>query len=203
MWKEMRVYVAVAALPILCAIVFIAIKVVRGARVLQQAERNQSQRAMVIRHPNPTTPKSQDTGEAVHNIAPLAIVTVSSVEESAGSPGTQNPVGAVADGAVDTKEWVTREQMGGAWIKLSWDRPARVTELALYDRPNRLENVLSGTLSFDDGSLIAVPALPPGGTPWHITIPPKIVHWVMFRIDRAEGKNTGLEKIMVFGTMNP
>src|SRR2546423_658649 len=80
------------------------------------------------------------------------------------------------------KEWVTREEMGRAWIKFSWDRPARVTELALYDRQNRLDNVLSGTLNFDDGTLIAVPALPPGGTPWRITIPPKVVHWLMFRM---------------------
>jgi hypothetical protein len=46
---------------------------------------------------------------------------------------------------------VTQEEMAGSWIKLSWDRPASVTEVALCDRPNQLDNVLGGTLSFDDG----------------------------------------------------
>jgi hypothetical protein len=36
-----------------------------------------------------------------------------------------------------------------------------------------------------------------------MTFPPKVVHWLMFRIERAEGKNTGLEEIMVFETSNP
>jgi hypothetical protein len=198
MWKELRVYVVVAALALFCAAAFIAIKLVSSARLLHESERSRNERATVLRHPNLRTAKSEETGKAVHNIAPFATVTVSSVEASNDTLG-----GGVADGVVDTKEWVTREEMGGAWIKLSWDVPAVVTELALYDRPNRLDNVLSGTLSFDDGSLITVPALPPGGTPWRITFPPKVVHWLMFRIDRAEGKNTGLEEIIVFGTLNP
>ena len=133
----------------------------------------------------------------MRNIAPFATVTVSSIDESDERLG-----GGVADGVVDTKGWVAREEMAGAWIKLSWDRPALVTEIALYDRPNRVDNVLSGTLTFDDGTSIAVPALPTAGSPWRITISPKVVHWLMFRIDRAEGRSTGLEEIMVMGTQS-
>lgn len=198
MWKELRVYVVAAAVALLCVVAYIAIKLVTSARMLHEAERSRNERVTVIRHPNLRMPTSRDTGEGAHNIAPLATVTVSSVEESDERLGA-----GVADGVVDTKEWVTREETGGAWIKLSWDHPAIVTELALYDRPNRLDNVLSGTLSFDDGSAIAVPALPSGGAPWRITFPPKAVRWLVFRIDRAQGKNTGLEEIMVFGTLNP
>jgi hypothetical protein len=124
-------------------------------------------------------------------------VTVSSIEESDEHAG-----GGVADGVVDTKEWVAREEMSGAWIKLSWDRPTVITEIDLYDRPNRVDNVLSGMLTFDDGSSIVVPALPADGSPWRITFPPKVVHWLMFRIDRAEGRSTGLEEIMVMGTQS-
>jgi hypothetical protein len=151
----------------------------------------------VIRRPNPAPSEPAGNHEAVQNIAPLATVSVSSVEEAPGQS-----IG-VADGVVDTKEWVTREEMNGAWIKLSWDRPVLVTEIALYDRPDRSTNVLGGTLSFDDGSSVAVPALPPAGTPWRLSFPPKTVHWVMFRIDRAEGRNTGLEEMMVFGALQP
>ena len=196
MWKELRIYVVIAASALLCVVLFFALRLASSARMLHEARRARNERSTVIRHPDVKMPESPDM--TAHNIAPFATVTVSSAEESNGRLG-----GGVADGVVDTKEWVTQEEMAGAWIKLSWDRPASVTEVALYDRPNRLDNVLGGTLSFDDGSVIAVPALPPAGTPWRMTFPPKVVHWLMFRIERAEGKNTGLEEIMVFETSNP
>jgi hypothetical protein len=198
MWKDFRLYVVVAALPLLCTAVFIAAKLSSTARLLREGERTRREMARVIRRPNAGTPESDDINKTAHNIAPFATVTVSSIAES-----DQRLGGGVADGNIDTHEWVTHSEMGGAWIKLSWDRSATVTEIALYDRPNRLDNVLSGRLSFDDGGVIPVPALPPGGAPWRITFSPKIVHWLEFRIDRAEGTNTGLEEIMVFGALNP
>jgi len=197
MWKELRVYVVVAALAFICVVAFLAVKLVSSARMLDRAERGRNERVTVIRHPNPEPSKAPGRGAFVHNIAPLATVTVSSIDASDERVG-----GGVADGVVDTKGWVAREEMAGAWIKLSWDRPAMVTEVALYDRPNRVDNVLSGTLTFDDGTSFAVPALPSDGSPWHITISPKVVHWLMFRIDRAEGTSTGLEEIMVMGTQS-
>jgi hypothetical protein len=72
----------------------------------------------------------------------------------------------------------------------------------LYDLPNLTENVLSGTLTFDDGSTIPVESLPPGGAPRRIRFQAKTVRSVVFRIDRAQGPNAGLAEIMVFGTMN-
>ena len=197
MWKELRVYVVVGVLAFICVVAFFAVKLVSSARMLNRAERSRNERVTVIRHPNLEPSKAPGKGEVVHNIAPLATVTVSSIDESDQRLGV-----GVADGVVDTKGWVAREEMAGAWIKLSWDRPALVTEIALYGRPNRVDNVLSGTLTFDDGTSLAVPALPAAGSPWRITIPPKIVHWLIFRIDRAGGRSTGLEEIMVMGTQS-
>ena len=197
MWKELRVYIVVAGLAFICVVAFLAIKLVSSARMLNRAERSRNERITVIRHPNLEPLKAPGNDEVVHNIAPLATVTVSSIDESDERLG-----GGVADGIVDTKGWVAREEMAGAWIKLSWVHPALVTEIALYDRPNRVDNVLSGKLTFDDGTSIAVPTLPPTGSPWRITIQPKVVHWLMFRIDQAEGRNTGLEEIMVMGTQS-
>ena len=153
MWKELRVSVVIAASALFCVVLFLALKLASSVRMLHEAERSRTERMIVIRRPNLRMPESQDTYKTMHNIAPLATVTVSSVEESDERLG-----GGVADGIVDTKEWVTREESTGAWIKFSWDRPATVTELALYDRPNRFDNVLSGRLSFDDGNVISVPA---------------------------------------------
>jgi hypothetical protein len=153
--------------------------------------------ATVIRRPSVVTGAKQSIPPrpqaAPRNIAPLATVTVSSVADSGGQPA------GVADGVVDSSEWVARGELQGAWIKLTWDRPAVVEQIDLYDRPSPLENVLGGTLIFDDGAMIPVPKLPPDGTPWHVKIPPKHVTWIMFRIDAAQGRTTGLAEIMVFG----
>ncbi len=155
----------------------------------------------VIRYPDSIKaaglPQSVE-GEALPNIAPYAKVTVSSVDPSHGSFS-----GGVADGIVNVQEWMSHRQTAGAWIMLEWNSPALVEEVDLYDRLSPEDNVLSGTLIFDDGSVIAVGALPTDGTPAQIKFIPKPVSWLMFRIDNAQGRNAGLGEIMVRGTLNP
>ena len=131
------------------------------------------------------------------NIAPLATVTVSSEDAGRGQTGE-----GVADGRPDASEWSSAGEGAGAWITLAWDRPAVVTEIDLYDRPSPIDNVLSGTLSFDDGTVIVVRALPADGTPERVVFAPKTIHTVTFRIDQAQGRNAGLGEIMVVGTLN-
>ncbi len=131
------------------------------------------------------------------NIAPLATVTVSSEDTSSGQTGQ-----GVADGRPDGSEWSSAGEGAGAWITLSWDRPATVSEIDLYDRRNPLDNVLSGTLTFDDGSAIVVHALPASGTPERVIFTPKTIRSVTFRIDQVQGHNAGLDEIMVLGTLN-
>jgi hypothetical protein len=108
----------------------------------------------------------------------------------------------VADGLPDASEWATAGEGAGAWITLTWDQPATVSEIDLYDRPDPVENVLSGTLTFEDGTVIVVHALPAEGAPERVVFPPKTIRSVTFRIDRAQGRNAGLGEIMVIGTLN-
>jgi hypothetical protein len=151
---------------------------------------------VIIRHPN-KVPVTQLGDRRQRNLAPLATVTVSSEDSARG----QSAEG-VADGRPDTNEWSTAGEGAGAWITLAWDRPATVTEIDLYDRPSLLDNVLSGTLTFDDGSVIVVHSLPTAGGPEKVVFPPKIIRSVTFRIDQAQGRNAGLDEIMVIGTLN-
>ena len=151
---------------------------------------------VIIRRPNPV-PVTQVGDRRLRNIAPLATVTASSEDSARG----QSAEG-VADGRPDTNEWTTAGEGAGAWITLAWEHPATVTEIDLYDRPNPLDNVLSGTLTFDDGSIIVVRSLPAGGGPERVVFPPKVVRSVTFRIDQAQGTNAGLDEIMVIGTLN-
>jgi hypothetical protein len=151
---------------------------------------------VVIRRPD-RVPVTQATDPHQRNLAPLATVTVSSEDNARGQSGE-----GVADGRPDANEWTTAGEGAGAWITLVWDRPATVTEIDLYDRASPVDNVLSGSLTFDDGSVIVVRALPASGGPEKVVFPPKVIHSVTFRIDQAQGRNAGLDEIMVIGTLN-
>jgi len=187
MTTGVRVLVAVIVAALVSAAILVGIRFAPAARHV----------ATIIRRPSAVTPAIQSTSRSpqtgLRNIAPFATVTVSSAEDSGGQSA------GVADGVVDASQWVARGELQGAWIKLTWDRPAVVEQVDLYDRPSPVDYILGGTLIFDDGAMIPVPKLPPEGTPWHVRIPPKHVNWVMFRIDAAQGRTTGLAEIMVFG----
>jgi hypothetical protein len=153
--------------------------------------------ATVIRRPGSFTHAASTGNAGIRNIAPFATVSVSSVEESDSTLAQ-----GVADGVADSKDWVTEGETAGAWIRLDWSAPATIFGVDLYDLPNPVDNVLSGTLTFDDGSVLPVESLPPTGAPRRIAFPAKTVRSVVFRIDHAQGLNAGLAEIMVFGTLN-
>src|SRR6185436_10575806 len=90
-------------------------------------------------------------------------------------------------------------QLAGAWVQLNWSTPVSVAQVNLYDRPLAGENVLAGTLSFSDGTSIAVGALPADGKLLPVTFAPKTVTWIRFTIDQAAGTAAGLSEIEVLG----
>ena len=153
--------------------------------------------ATIIRRPGSFVRAGRTENAGIGNIAPFATVSVSSVEESDSALAQ-----GVADGVADSKDWVTEGEAAGAWIRLDWDAPATIMGVDLYDLPNPTDNVLGGTLTFDDGSTIPVASLPPSGAPLRIRFAAKTVRSVVFRINQAQGANAGLAEIMVLGTMN-
>ena len=156
-------------------------------RVAAIVRRPKAPLALVVKRPTPV---------GLANLAPLATVTVSSVEEDdrSGAEG-------VADGVPDESQWLSEGETSGAWLKLTWDTPVTISEIELFDRPSLTDNVTAGTLSFDDGSAIPVDALPPNGSPWRTVFRPKTVRTLIFRIDRAQGRNAGLAEIVVYGAV--
>jgi hypothetical protein len=189
MFGTVRNYVWMVAVALVCIAGLLGLRFAPSVFRLGRA-------GVVIRRPNPVS-ATQAGDRRQRNLAPLATVTVSSEDSSRGQSGE-----GVADGRPDTNEWSTAGEGVGAWITLAWDRPATVTEIDLYDRPNPLDNVLSGTLTFDDGSVIVVHALPASGGPERVMFAPKTIRSVTFRIDQAQGRNAGLDEIMVIGTLN-
>jgi LmbE family N-acetylglucosaminyl deacetylase len=134
------------------------------------------------------------------NQAIIATVSVST-ENSVGGQGGIKAIDGVIDGIPNdgTKEWVTLNELAGAWIQLSWSAPVTVAQVNLYDRPSLNDNILSGTLLFSNGSSIAVGALPPDGTVLPVTFSPRTVTWVRFSVGSAEGTAIGLSEIQVLG----
>ncbi len=166
---------------------------------LAHTRQNVPPRAAVIRRSSvPLGNQRVRIGTRVpQNIAPFATVTVSSVDDY----DVQASKG-VADGVPKTGEWITSRQREGAWIRLSWDCPVTVTEVEIYDRLDPQENVLAGVLFFSDGLALPVPALPPNGIAWRTVFPARKIDWLLFRIERLEGTQTGLDEIMVYGTLD-
>jgi LmbE family N-acetylglucosaminyl deacetylase len=132
------------------------------------------------------------------NIAGLATVTVSS----------ENPpqLGMSAvDGFIEgypsyqNWEWVTNGELAGAWINLAWLNPITISQVVLYNRQTLVEDVLSGHLTFSDGTTVAVGQLPINGNPYLVSFPPKTVTSMQFTVDNAVGQNIGLTEIEVYG----
>jgi len=137
--------------------------------------------------------------DLAHNVAPLASVTVSSVEA-----GTPSSAAAAVDGLVDgwprdeSREWASNRELAGAWITLTWPGAQTLSSITLHDRPNSTDNIQSGTLTFSDGSSMPVSALPSNGAGLTLSFAPKSVTWVRFRVDSAAGQNAGLAEFQAY-----
>jgi LmbE family N-acetylglucosaminyl deacetylase len=136
------------------------------------------------------------------NIAQTAEVTASSQNVNTGQLARK-----AVDGIVDgypgdhTREWATLGQGAGAWIRLTWSAPHMVDRVVLHDRPNGNDQVLAGTLSFSDGSAVAVGPLTNGGGGVTVPFAPRTVTDVEFRIISvsAATSNIGLAELEVYG----
>jgi LmbE family N-acetylglucosaminyl deacetylase len=149
------------------------------------------------------------------NVAVLATATASS-QTTTGLQAASNAIDGIISGSPNPfenslnyssfkvsggGEWVTAGQLAGAWIKLTWPSSVTTSQVILYGRPDGTDNVLSGTLTFSDGSSVAVGALPVGGAGLPVNFASKTITWMQFTINAAQGKNIGLSEIEVFGNL--
>ncbi len=104
-------------------------------------------------------------------------------------------------------EWTAQGEKHSAARRLSWDNPAEINRIWLFDRPNTsFIQVLSGLLVFSDGATLPVGALPDDGkSRLEVSFPSKTVNWLFFLITgvKAETHNNGLAEIAVFGPEVP
>ena len=125
------------------------------------------------------------------NVAPEATATASSGQ----------PAGVIGGCALDEScEWFA----GGAkgeWIRLDWGAAKTVGMVRLYDKINARDQVISGTLSFSDGSTLPVGRLQNDGQAGAvITFPQKTVTWMKLTIEKVsrETVRAGLGQFEVY-----
>jgi hypothetical protein len=101
-------------------------------------------------------------------------------------------------------EWASNSSLT-PWIQLAWSAPQRMNDIVLYDRPNTVDWLKGGTLSFSDGSTLSVPALPNDGSPLELRFPDKDVTSVKLQVTSGAGSAVGLSEFQVFanGTLPP
>ena len=128
------------------------------------------------------------------NVAPTSTVTVSS-QYNASYAGTKAVDGVI--GVSGSGEWASLGELT-PWIQLSWGSSQTINDIKLYDRSNLTDSIISGTLSFSDGSSITVGSLNNAGLAMDIPFSSKTVTWVKFTVTSGSGLNVGLSEIQVF-----
>ncbi|MGI4792417.1 MAG: TIM-barrel domain-containing protein [Janthinobacterium lividum] len=147
----------------------------------------------------PLVPTPGSTITTDDNITQTAKVTAN------GSQDGYSPEGAV-DGilggypAENSQEW-SAGKIVGATLTLTWDTPQKIDHIALYDRPNLIDQITAGEVSFSDGSTISVGQLPNDGkTPLDLHFPAKTITSLTFKVTAVTpaAQNAGLSEIAVY-----
>jgi LmbE family N-acetylglucosaminyl deacetylase len=136
------------------------------------------------------------------NIARTATVTASSQSPSWGQTAAKAIDGVISGYPGNYEaEWVTEGGKSASWLQLKWSKSYSVDRIVLYDRPNELDQITSGTLTFSDGSLLNFGELPNTGIGYEITFAPKATTSVKLTVNSVKSttENVGLSEIEVFG----
>lgn len=139
------------------------------------------------------------------------VTSGASVTASAENPADGQTAAKAVDGVVSgypdapTAEWAAPWGGVGTWIQLDWAAGTTLHEVDLADRPNGDDRVTGGTLTFSDGSSVAVPALDDGGAVQRVAFAARHVTWVRFTVGSVSRttRNVGLAEIRAFAPEPP
>jgi hypothetical protein len=98
-----------------------------------------------------------------------------------------------------TAEWATAAGRAGSTITLTWSSAKAVSSVTLYDRPNADDQITGGTLTFSDGTTVAVPSLANAGTATTITFSTRSTTSIRLTVSAVSSttKNVGLAEFEV------
>jgi hypothetical protein len=142
-----------------------------------------------------------DFGHERENLAPGASAAFSSQEANETVGIADSKVGGYP--GVRGEEWSTSGEKAGASVTLSWSSPRKVARVVLFDRINPNDQITSGTLTFSDGSSVAVGRVPntPEDGPYVADFAARDVTWLRFEVTAVSGstENIGIAELAVYG----
>jgi hypothetical protein len=107
---------------------------------------------------------------------------------------------------VSTTDWATTSaDKNTGWIRLTWSSSKNINKIVLKDRANAIDQVMSGTFTFSDGSKLPASALSNGGKGYSIEFPTKNATWAQFIINSTSATTyaSGLSEFEVYNTPIP
>jgi LmbE family N-acetylglucosaminyl deacetylase len=154
-------------------------------------------------HTNTETPPPPPAKPTGSNLAGTATVTASS-EDVADQQTATKAIDGVADGYPGdyTKEWATAGEGVGAWLQLTWATPVQLNAVVLHDRPNPYDQITGATVTFADGTTVAVPVLDNSGGATTVTFPARVTTSLTLTVTSVSGTttNVGLSELEAWGT---
>lgn len=138
----------------------------------------------------------------------LARAATAGVSASSQNTSTGQTAAKAVDGSplgyptASANEWATAGGRAGSWLQITWPSPVSLDRVVLYDRPNTADQVTGGTLTFSDGSSVAVGALVNTGTATTVTFPARTVTSVRLTVGSVSAStlNVGLAELEAWGT---
>lgn len=121
------------------------------------------------------------------------VTATASSEFSSGYPAENAVDGVIGD--PDGGDWASAGEKN-PWIRLDWGEPVQADSIVLYDRAGE-DDANAGTLTFSDGTSIAVEDIPRDGTAHAVSFDMKTFDSVQFAVDGGSGPNVGLSEIEV------
>ncbi|ARV16553.1 DUF7402 domain-containing protein [Polaribacter sp. SA4-12] len=150
---------------------------------------------------DPVNPTKQAEDIYAGNIATQAKVTLSSNDQADKIDITDQKIPVFE--SFDGNTWPNVGNKSGEWVKLEWDKKQHINKIILVDHPDVYGSVLSGLLTFSDGTFIHIDKeLPTSACEGlQINFPTKNVKWVKFTILKTytqRAKKIGISEFAVF-----
>ena len=109
--------------------------------------------------------------------------------------------GVIAGYPVDaTREWATVGGKAGSYLNLAFPAAVTLNRVVLYDRPNGNDQITGGTLTFSDGTTVAVPALDNAGLATSVSFPDRATTSLRLTVTTVSGttRNVGLAELQAY-----
>ncbi|MBM7784286.1 glycoside hydrolase domain-containing protein [Tenggerimyces flavus] len=142
---------------------------------------------------------AKQLGKVGINASQYATVVASSAQDAA--HGAERAIDGRPLRAPTDVEWRSKGERN-PWVELRWPQPRTLRQVVLSDRADPASNANGGTLTFSDGSPVAVSGIPADGSDKVVKFAPRKVSSVRFTVTGGSGANVGLNELEAWDDTN-